>query len=108
MLSCENGAGVIGDVSYSIPDGVEFGLPYYWQFYIWGTKGVLSFSLAEKKTEYYIKGDKTARILEETTFETDYLTDFLKVVGGETGVILPVKDVLTSTETTLKTGASAV
>lgn len=108
MLSCENGAGVVGDVSYSIPDGVEFGLPYYWQFYIWGTKGVISFSLAEQKTEYYIKGDKTARILEEKPLETDYLTDFIKVVGGGTDVILPVKDVLTSTQMTLKTERSSV
>ncbi|MBO4262792.1 MAG: Gfo/Idh/MocA family oxidoreductase [Clostridia bacterium] len=103
MLSCENGAGVISDVSYSIPDGAEFGLPYYWQFYIWGTKGVISFAINENKTVYYVKGNAVAQPLEEQPFDGDYLTDFLKVVGGESGVVLPVSDVLRSTEATLKT-----
>lgn len=107
MLSCENGAGVIADVSYSVPDGVEFGLPYYWQFYIWGTKGVISFALNEKETHFFIKGDKTPRLLEEKAASNDYLSDFLKVVRGEKGAVLPVSEVLTSTRKTLEIRAEA-
>ena len=100
MLTAKNGAGIIGDVSYSVPDGVEFALPYYWQFYFWGTKGVISFSLNEKETEYFIKGEKAPRILEEKPVG-DYLTDFLKVVNGDQDAVLPMKDVFKSTRETL-------
>ncbi len=106
MLSAENGAGVIADVSYSVPDGVEFALPYYWQFFIWGTKGVISFSLNEKKSEYFVKGDKLSRELREDAPQTDYLSDFLKAVRGERA-ILPVGDVLRSTRKTLAIQAEA-
>ena len=101
MLTAKSGAGIIGDVSYSIPDGIEFNLPYYWQFYFWGTKGVISFSLNEKTTEYYIKGDKEPKTLKEEG-ATDYLTDYLKAVKGENGVILSTAEVFKSTRKTLE------
>ena len=100
MLTAENGAGIIADVSYAIPDGIEFRLPYYWQFYIWGTKGVLSFS---HRTEgvYYLTGDLTPHVLPEVDVGT-YLDDFHRMLSGDEKVILPMKDVLTSTEKTLE------
>ncbi|HBF86696.1 MAG TPA: hypothetical protein DDW54_03345 [Clostridiales bacterium] len=101
MLTAKNGAGVIGDVSYSVPDGAEFDLPYYWQFYVWGTKGVISFSLNEKETKYYVKGEKTPRILEEEPVG-DYLTDFLKVARGDKDADLSSDEVFLSTRTTLE------
>ncbi|MBQ3225546.1 MAG: Gfo/Idh/MocA family oxidoreductase [Clostridia bacterium] len=100
MLTAESGAGILADVSYAIPDGVEFALPYYWQFYIWGTKGVLSFALNEKESTYYLVGDKEPHILEEEP-APNYLDDFLRMVRGESGVILPMQEALSSTEKTL-------
>ncbi|MBQ9545489.1 MAG: Gfo/Idh/MocA family oxidoreductase [Clostridia bacterium] len=108
MLECEGGAGVISDVSYSIPDGVEFGLPYYWQFYIWGKSGVISFSLNEKETKYYIKGDPAPRILAQKAPETDYLSDFLKAVRGDKDAVLTTEDVLRSSKTALAIRAEAL
>ena len=102
MLTAENGAGIIGDVSYSVPDGVDFSLPFYWQFYLWGTKGVISFSINEQETKYYAKGEKEPRLLEEKPLEIDFLTDFLKVVKGDKDVVLTPEDVFKSTEATLK------
>lgn len=100
MLTAENGAGIIADVSYAIPDGVEFGLPYYWQFYIWGTRGVLSFS---HKTEgvYYLAGDPEPHALCEID-AGEYLDDFIRLVKGEDGVILPMEEALSSTRKTLE------
>lgn len=109
MLTLKNGAGVIADVSYAIPDGVEFNLPYYWQFFIWGTEGMIGFSLSEKQLTnsqgekqafYFIKGMSNPIPLEEDQAE-NYLTDFLKVVRGEEDVILPVEEVIKSTRNTL-------
>ena len=38
------GAGVLADVSYSAPDKMGYSYPYYWEFHIWGDKGMLSFN----------------------------------------------------------------
>ena len=41
MLTMNNGCGVIGDVSYHMPDGAGYTLPFYWRVTFWGRKGVL-------------------------------------------------------------------
>ena len=100
MLTAKNGAGIIADVSYAIPDGIEFHLPYYWQFYVWGTEGVLSFSHRTPGV-YYLAGDPTPHALEEA-FAGTYLDDFLKMLKGDADVILPMSEVISSTRSTLE------
>lgn len=100
MLSAQNGAGILADVSYAIPDGVEFRLPYYWQFYIWGTKGTIRFSLNEERSFYYLAGREEAVLLEEKDVESDYLTDFHALVSGK-GSALSMEEVFAATRTTL-------
>ena len=102
MLTLKNGAGVISDVSYAIPDGVEFGLPYYWQFFVWGTGGCLGFALSDKEIKYYVKGEKEPKTLEVKPISHDYLTDFYNLVNGSSDVVLPMNEVFRSTENTLK------
>ena len=111
MLTLNNGAGVVADVSYAIPDGVEFKLPYYWQFFIWGTEGMISFSLAEKDlcyhgneqaASYYVKGTETPIPLDESQDPEDYLNDFIKLVNNDASVILPMEEVFASTRATLE------
>lgn len=112
MLTAKNGAGILGDVSYAIPDGVEFALPYYWQFYIWGTKGTIRFSNTETMLNveagesaagvtYYVQGIKEPQILKEEQPEVDYLTDFLRMVRGESDIVLPMQEVFDSARVTL-------
>ena len=96
MLECENGAGVIGDVSYAIPDGVEFALPYYWQFYVWGTRGTIRFSLNEEESFYYVQGEKEPIKLIEDDISADYLTDFIN------GDNIKMQDVFKATRKTLE------
>lgn len=99
MLVGEGGTGVIADVSYAIPDGIEFALPHYWQFYIWGTEGALSFSL-NGDVLLHRKGCTEGEILAPQK-TIDYLTDFLALTRGEEGVILPMEEVFASTRATL-------
>ena len=40
MLTLDNGAGVLGDVSYFAPDSFGYGTPYYWRTTIWCRGGV--------------------------------------------------------------------
>ncbi len=100
MLTAKNGAGILADVSYTIPDGVEFALPYYWQFYIWGTKGVIRFSLNDEKAYYYLTGEKEPHLLEEPEIEADYLTDFYNLLKGQK-TDLTMEEVFASTRATL-------
>lgn len=102
MLTADNGAGILGDVSYAIPDGVEFSLPYYWQFYVWGTKGMISFSLNEKETVYYLAGDKEPKKLENVEVEFDYLTDVYRLINGEKDVVLTTEETIKSMRKTLE------
>lgn len=44
MLTLSGGAGVLADVSYSAPNRMGYSYPYYWEFHIWGEKGMLSFN----------------------------------------------------------------
>ena len=97
MLTAQNGAGILADVSYAIPDGVEFSLPWYWQFYIWGTKGTIRFSLNEEASYYYLSGQKDPILLEEPEVKEDYLTDYYRQSG-----VLPMEDVFSATRATLE------
>lgn len=114
MLTMKNGAGVLADVSYAIPDGVEFALPYYWQFYIWGTKGTMRFSISEttlsvdigdavdtKNIVYYSQGSQEAKLYPVEEMHSDYLTDFINMVEKSQDVILPMQDVINSARATL-------
>lgn len=100
MLSMKDNAGVIADVSYAIPDGVEFALPYYWQFYVWGTEGTISFNYSSKEMQYYRNGQKEPSLLKAEN-SSNYLDDFMKIVNREKDVILPMEDVFKSTRQTL-------
>jgi predicted dehydrogenase len=40
MLTLENGAGVLGDVSYLSPNSFKYDHPFYWEFTFWGSRGV--------------------------------------------------------------------
>ena len=98
-MTAKSGAGVIADVSYAIPDTVGYTLPYYWQFYIWGEKGMIAFSL-NCEALFFENGKKEGLTIEK--IETpDYLTDFLNLTEGK-DVILPTKDVFSSTRITLE------
>ena len=102
MLTANNGAGILADISYAIPDGIEFSLPYYWQFYVWGTKGVISFSIVDKEAYYYLAGSEKPHLLEETPVETGYLTDFLNLVAGKRNLVLSMEETFRSTRATLQ------
>ena len=100
MLTADNGAGIIADVSYAVPDGIEFSIPLYWEFNIWGTGGAAEFSLA-KELVFYKKSSAVPVILPDKEPDTDFLSDFLNMVCGKE-TCLAMEDVFSSTRTTLE------
>lgn len=101
MLGLNNGAGVIADVSYASPDSFSYGLPTYWMFIIWGSKGMLKFNAASGDTELYLQGSAKVTFIKGTAPEADYLTDMISEIKGDNPKVLSTADVLKSTRETL-------
>lgn len=100
MLSLSNGAGVIADVSYAVPNSIGFDLPYYWQFQIWGKGGMLAFSAASDGVALYRDGEtEVCRHAAIEPTET-YLDAFLDEVEGKP-TTMPTAEMLRSAKTAL-------
>ncbi len=85
------GMSLMADVSYAAPkfNGI---LPTYWEFYFWGTEGMIKFNLANNTIHVYKENEE---IIEcpETTIE--HMRDFIRETQGEnTG--LNTQDILKS------------
>lgn len=104
MLSLSNNAGLIADVSYTIPDKIGFDLPYYWEFKIWGTKGMLAFTISSECVELYKCDEESAILCKGTDSGSSYLADFISDIKGETDF---TEGILNSSEEVLKIQSAA-
>ena len=77
MIEME-GMSLISDVSYAAPvfNGL---LPTYWNFYFWGTKGMMNFRLSENSIHIY-KGSE--EIIDCEPIEIEYLAAFMQEIRG--------------------------
>ena len=86
------GMAVTADVSYSAPrfNGI---LPTYWDFYFWGTEGMIHFNMAENKTCLYKDG--ACQTFECEFLSSRYFEDLPKMIQGAPA-LLNTKDILAS------------
>ncbi len=61
MLTMNNGCGVLGDVSYFLPDSFGYSNPLYWRMTFFGRKGIIETSATAKSTLLMRDGDKVAQ-----------------------------------------------
>ncbi len=102
MLTMENGCGVQGDVSYFAPDSCGYSLPYYWDFKIWGTNGVVRVSNDNDHIEAALNGNRGVSMVSTCSeVSPNYLEQFLADIAGEPGD-LDTATVLRSSRVTLK------
>jgi len=82
---------LMADVSYAAPkfEGI---MPTYWDFYLWGNKGMLNFNLKSNEIRIYKTEEK---IIECEIRKTDYLNAFIKEINGEK-TIMNTYDILES------------
>jgi len=108
MLTLENGAGVIGDVSYLTPDSFGYGLPQYWLTLIWGSGGLIEVSNGSD-LKLYKDGEKEVRIVElDAAAPGAYLDSFLREIRGETeGLELTSAEVFHSSRVALRVQQAA-
>jgi len=83
MLTLNNKAGVIADVSYAaIASQV---LPTYWQFIFWGEKGMMTFSYTSPDVTLYLEGEGEPQHIIGENVSYDYYTDILDELAGKSG-----------------------
>ncbi len=83
MLTLSGGAGVLADVSYSAPNSMGYKYPYYWEFHIWGDKGMISFSVNTPTVTLCADGEKPPREIEPLTAVGTTLDAFLDEIEGK-------------------------
>lgn len=109
MLTMENGAGVLGDVSYLMPNSQGYSHPCYWRFTFWGTRGILETSYNSDCLSVSLEGEKSPRSLPLAEARTGgYLQDFIDDVNGVAGPeALTTADVIRSSMTALRVQRAA-
>lgn len=93
MLTLENGAGVMGDVSYHSPDSFKNAIPQYWRTTIWGSRGVAETSYFADGVSLFIDGEEARVEPPAAPAPGGYLDHFLADIAGQT-----IEDHLTTTE----------
>ena len=102
MCEMEGGSVLTADVSYASPDGMRYSMPTYWEFRIWGTEGMLTFSRNLPELTLYKKDSDHPETIHPTPAPKTMLEDFLDCIAKKEGTILTAKDTLDSTDITLK------
>ena len=83
MLTMDNGAGVLGDVSYFAVDGMAYESPYYWRTSYFGENGILETSQNCDCLHMLLKQDDSIREIPlPKRGSGHYLESFLRDVRG--------------------------
>lgn len=83
MISLSNGAGLMGEVSYFMPDSMGYVLPHYWRTTLFGRKGILETSATSKAILAAVDGGKEPESLPLPPADPGgYLRAFLADVQG--------------------------
>jgi len=84
MLTLENGAGVLGDVSYFMPDQAGYRLPQYWRTTFWGRQGLIETASTEENVCLVREGDAQPQQLPAATAVAGgYFRSFRRDIAGE-------------------------
>lgn len=99
MLKMGNGAGVIADVSYAAPDSHGYSLPFYWEFLICGSKGIIRFQANSDGVELYRGGGTSAEIIPQIEPEHNYLDEIIGEINGSASRTVTEQAILSTAQT---------
>lgn len=103
MITLENGAGVIFDVSYLTPDSIGYTMPIYWRFTIWGADGVLEAGLNTPQITIFKNGEDKPRVIDPPAAKPGaYLDSYLSEINGGTDLHLSSDDVMKAARVSLR------
>ena len=81
LLRMENGAGIMADVSYAVPDAQLYSLPAYWHVRIWGQLGMLEFGINQPQVTFFSKYEAGTQVLPMLPVEKTYLDTYLEALA---------------------------
>jgi predicted dehydrogenase len=85
MLTMDNGCGVLGDVSYFMPDSMGYTLPHYWRMTFWGRNGIVESSATMDHILVALASERAPRREALPPGNpAGYLTAFLHDIAGAT------------------------
>lgn len=103
MLTMDNGCGVLGDVSYFMPDRAGYSLPFYWRYTFWGREGVIETCTTVREIRVALRDSKKVEVRKVPKDTSGgYLEDFLKGVRGEAADGRNTEAVIRAARTALK------
>lgn len=82
MITLENNAGMLGDMSYHVPDSFGFQFPLYWRINVWGVKGMLEYYYNSTQVTFYENGKTEPQYFDGIQPDSNYFHDFVKDVQG--------------------------
>lgn len=84
MASLGNACGVLGDVSYFMPNSMGYSLPHYWRMTFWGEKGMVETSTTADSILVALDGEPQPRLepLPEGN-PAGYFKAFLAEIAGQ-------------------------
>ena len=106
MVTLENGAGMMGDMSYQIPDSFGFKFPLYWRISIWGVNGVIEYYAASDHVTLYENGKTEPQLIPGIAPQSDFYSDFMDDICGRPAA-LNTREVLRSQREALMVQAAA-
>ncbi len=104
MMTMGNGCGVLGDLSYLVPDSFSYAFPDYWRFVFTGSRGVIQAALNAEAVMLYKNGETEGRAIAPLKNRPGgYLESFLRELDGrpEPGD-LTTDEVLSASRTALR------
>ncbi len=108
MLTLKNGCGILGDVSYLVPDTLGYNHKLYWRMTFWGTKGVAE--VAYNQDHILVARNGETELSEVTLPEgspNNYLLAFIDDINGVPQNGLNTAVVLRSSKDSLEVQALA-
>lgn len=102
MVRLRDGCGVQADVSYAAPSHAGFALPIYWQFLVWGTRGVLRFAEDGRGVDAYFDHAQSPEYIEGKPVMTDHIRDFIHEIDGTGAPLITSEQVLAAQRDTLR------
>jgi len=109
MLTLDNGAGVLGDLSYFAPDGPGYRMPHYWRMTWWGRDGVLEAGTNLPTVHLLRAEDTEGEQIPLDDAGPGYLDAFLRSIDQDEALEgeLTIDQVLASSRTTIRIQAAA-
>ena len=106
MLTLSGGAGVLADVSYSAPNKMGYSYPYYWEFHIFGDKGMISFNYNSDGVTLCTADAEAPEVIAAVTPYGNVLDAFLDDIAGKP-TLMSTAEALAASRKTLEIQAIA-